>query len=146
MDERLTVDRVFVPIDGTENSLAAADYAIEIADRYDAALLVTHVLGPETRQAITDGTTTPETVATETNTRTDRIRERATDRGVPMRTLQAYGFSTTRKIHHPGNVILATVEQTASDFIVLPREAGGDLLGKAAGHVLAYADQPVLSV
>ncbi len=146
MDERIAVDRVLIPVDGTEASMDAVEYAVAVADRYDAELVVLYLLAPDTRQAINNGTADPEAIASETNTFLDTVRSQAATASVPVRTTQASGFSTARKTHHPGNVVLEAVDQVGGDFIVLPREPGEDVLGKAAGHVLAYADQPVLSV
>jgi len=146
MDERIAVDRVLIPVDGTDASLEAVEYALAVGDRYDAEVVVLYLLGSETRQAINAGEADTETIAAKTNAFLDRIRDRAAEQGVSMRATEASGFSTARKTHHPGNVVLDSADQIGGDFIVLPREPGEDVLGKAAGHVLAYADQPVLSV
>ena len=150
MDDALTVDRVVVPVDGSEESLRAVEYAVAVADRYEATLHVVYVLGEEVVRAIETDSVDHEDVAAETEAFTDTVRERCEAAGVPISTALAHGFSTRRKTTHPGSAILDTAEEVDADFIVVPREpvAGepGEVLEKAAEYVLLYASQPVLSV
>lgn len=150
MDDALAIERVLVPVDGSEESLSAVEYAVAIADRYDADLHAVYVLGEEVVRAIETDAVDHDEVAEETEAFTDRVRGRCTEAGVPASTAVAYGFSTRRKRTHPGDAILDTAEEVDADFIVVPREpvAGepGEVLEKAAEYVLLYASQPVLSV
>ncbi|MEZ3115283.1 universal stress protein [Halobaculum sp. MBLA0147] len=150
MDDALAVDRVLVPVDGSEESLEAVEYAVAVARRYDAALHAVYVLGEEVVRAIETGAVDHEAVAEETEAFTDTVREQCAAADVPVSTAIAYGFSTRRKTTHPGSAILDTAEEIDADFLVVPREpvAGepGEVLEKAAEYVLLYASQPVLSV
>ena len=88
-------------------------------------------------------------LASEVQSVFESIAETAEARGIPFGHSITVGFSTTRKLVHPGSVILDAAEQIEADFLVIPRETGvedDDVLEKAAQYVLSYASQPVLSV
>lgn len=146
----LEIELVLVPVDGSEESRTAVEYAVAIADRYDAAVHAVYVLGEQTVRAIETGTLDEADVAEQTATFTEEITETAADTSVELKSSIAYGFSTRVKMVHPGSVVLDTAEDVGADFIVVPREPmaddPGDVLEKAAEYVLLYASQPVLSV
>jgi len=146
----LEVDLVVVPIDGSEESETAVEYAVTIADTYGAAVHALYVLGEPTVRAINRGAVDEGDVADDTEAFSDRVAEIAADADVEISTSIAAGFSTEIKTLHPGSVVLDTAEQLAADFIVVPREptadSSSDVLEKAAEYVLLYASQPVLSV
>jgi nucleotide-binding universal stress UspA family protein len=146
----LTVDTVLVPVDGTDASVAAAEYAFAVADRYDADAHALYVLGETVTRAIETGDVAEDEVVEETNAFFADLSDIAPD-GVGVDHSIAYGFSTSRKLQHPGSVILDAADDIRADFLVVPREgmrgdAAGDVLEKAAEYVLLYASQPVLSV
>lgn len=143
----LMVETVLVPIDGGDEALAAAEYGVAVAKRYDAAVHALYVLGEEMIRAVESGAADDDAVAGEI----DAVLSTVTDLGeaadVPVSTASAYGFSTKRKRVHPGSVVLDAAEEVDADFLVVPREREhGDVLEKVAGYVLQYASQPVLSV
>ena len=143
------VDTVLVPIDGSDEAEAAVEYAIAIAARYDASLHGLYVLGEAASRAIEEGTVDDDGMASEVQSVFESIAEAAEAEGVPFAHSITVGFSTTRKLVHPGSVILDAAEQIEADFLVIPRETGledDDVLEKAAQYVLSYASQPVLSV
>ncbi|QLG60890.1 universal stress protein [Halorarum salinum] len=146
----LTVERVLVPVDGSDESLEAVEYALAVAERYGAAVHAVYVLGEEVVRAIETDAVDGEEVAEDTEAFTETVREMAARRDVPVSSSIAYGFSTTRKSRHPGSVILDTAEEISADFLVIPREPvtgePAEVLEKAAEYVLLYASQPVLSV
>lgn len=146
----LTVERVLVPVDGSDESLVAVEYAVTVAERYDAQVHAVYVLGEEVVRAIEEDAVDQSEVAEDTEAFTDTVRDIAEAEGVPVSSSIAYGFSTRRKTTHPGSVILDTAEDVDADFIVIPREPltgePGEVLEKAAEYVLLYASQPVLSV
>jgi len=146
----LEVDLVVVPIDGSEESRTAVEYAVAVADRYDAAVHTVYVLGEPTVRALDRGAIKKSDVADDTEAFSDVVTQLAVDAGVELSTSVAAGFSTDIKTLHPGSVVLDTAEDLDSDFIVVPREpaadAPSDVLEKAAEYVLLYASQPVLSV
>ena len=131
-------DRVLVAVDGSEESTRAVEYAVAVADAYDAAVHVVHVLG----ESVADNY--------EAEGYADTTEEIAGDRGVEIETSTVSGFSKNRLTQHPGSVVLDTAEEVGADFIVLPREpqtgSRAAVLEKTAEYVLRYASQPVLSV
>ena len=145
----IEVDTVLVPVDGSDDSTEAASYAAAIASTYGASVHAMYVLGEEATRAIETGAVDPDDVATESEAYVDAVEEIADQHGVRFTHSIAYGFSTRRKLVHPGSVVLDAAEQMAADFLVIPREGGHDstdVLEKAAEYVLLYASQPVLSV
>ena len=143
-------DTVLVPVDGSDESARAVEYAVAIAGRYDATVHVMYVLGEAASRAIDAGVVEDADVVAESDSVLAGAERLAADRRVPLTHSVAYGFSATRKLTHPGSVILDAADQMAADFLVIPRgsgrEASADTLEKAAEYVLLYASQPVLSV
>ncbi|WP_265108998.1 universal stress protein [Halosolutus halophilus] len=148
--EPFTVDTVLAPVDGSDESATAVEYAVAVADRYDASVHALYVLGRGVVRGLDAGTVDEGAVAENTQDFFDEIGAVADDRGVPLSTAVDDGFSQTRKTRHPGNVVLDTADAIDADFIVLPREpvtgTSAEVLEKAAEYVLSYASQPVLSV
>jgi nucleotide-binding universal stress UspA family protein len=145
----LEVDRVLVPVDGSEASMEAVEYAVAVADKYGADLHLLYVLGEAVARGMESGDIDEASVAEESQVFAEDVREMAPER-VGVDSSMAYGFSTVRKTVHPGSVILDCADGLDTDFLVIPRESmtsgQGDVLEKAAEYVLLYASQPVLSV
>ena len=146
----LVAETVLVPVDGSDESVVAVEYAAAIADRYGASVHAMYVLGEEVVQGLQSGEIPSVDVCSETEAFIDTVRDIAERHDVPVTNSNAYGFSTTSKLQHPGTVVLDTAEHVDADFIVIPREPltgePGEILEKAAEYVLLYASQPVLSV
>ncbi|MFC5279059.1 universal stress protein [Halorubrum rubrum] len=147
---KLDIDLVLAPVDGSEASHEAVDYAIGIASEYGASVHALYVLDEEVVRALESGSIDERDVAEDTAAFTESVAERAEEAGVGHSNSIAYGFSTEVKTVHPGSVVLDTAEEIEADFIVVPREPvtgdPGQVLEKAAEYVLLYASQPVLSV
>jgi nucleotide-binding universal stress UspA family protein len=149
MDAVPEVETVLVPVDGSDESTEAVEYAVTVADEYGASMHAIYVLGRAATRAIERGAVDDEDVAAEGQAYAEVIEDVARQSDVPVSHSVAYGFSTRRKLVHPGNVVLDAADQIDADFLVVPREWGrdaGDVLEKAAEYVLLYASQPVLSV
>ncbi|PCR92336.1 universal stress protein [Natrinema ejinorense] len=148
--EPFTVDTVLAPVDGSDESATAVEYAVAVADRYDASVHALFVLGRGVVRGLDAGMVDETAIAENTQDFFDDIGKIAADAGVSLTTSVDDGFSQTRKTRHPGNVVLDTADEIDADFIVLPREpvtrAEAEVLEKAAEYVLSYASQPVLSV
>lgn len=146
----LELDLVLVPVDGSDESRAAVEYAVAIADRYGAAVHAVYVLGEPTVRGIETGAVDEEKVADDTEAFGQIVRDIASEGDVPLSTSVVQGFSTEIKTLHPGSVVLDTADELDANFIVVPREPAtdtdSDVLEKAAEYVLQYASQPVLSV
>lgn len=144
----MEIDMVLAPIDGTQTAMDAVEYAIAIADRYDARVHALYLLGENAAGAIDDGTIEATAVADHGEEVMDSIREIAG--GVSVEHSSACGFSISRLSQHPGSVILDVAEMLEVEFIVVPREpVTGEteaVIAKAAEYVIAHASQPVLSV
>lgn len=139
---------MLVPVDGSEAAVEAAEYAVAIAERYDAALHALYVYGEGVVRGIEAGDISEDDAAAESESFLDTVDELAGD--VPVCRSSAYGFSLTRLSHHPGSVVLDAAEDAGVDFIVVPREPvaaeSAGVLEKVAEYVLAHASEPVLSV
>jgi nucleotide-binding universal stress UspA family protein len=148
--EPFTVDTVLAPVDGSDESATAVEYAVAVADRYDASVHALFVLGRGVIRGLDAGAVDETDVAEHTQGFFDDIGTIADEADVPLATSVDDGFSQTRKTRHPGNVVLDTADEIDADFIVLPREpvteTEAEVLEKAAEYVLSYASQPVLSV
>jgi len=144
----MDVETVLAPVDGSEAAMDAFEYAVAIADRYDAGVHALHVLGEAAGRGVAAGDVDDEDVAALAEELMESTREVAGE--IPLNHSSAYGFSASRLTQHPGSVILDAADEVEADFIVLPRQpVTGDpdaVIEKAAQYVLAYATQPVLSV
>jgi nucleotide-binding universal stress UspA family protein len=150
MTDPLSPSLVLVPVDGSEESLSAVEYATTIAAEYDAAVHALYVVSDDLARAIDTGAIDDASLAADTESFLEAVAETADAAGVSLSTSMAHGFSTRRLSRHPGSVVLDTAEEIGADFVVVPREPlSGDsdeVLAKAAEYVLLYASQPVLSV
>lgn len=146
----IEVDLVLVPVDGSDESTAAVEYGVAVADEYDAEVHVVYVLGEDVTRAIETGGVDEDAVAADSDSYFATLSQMADEVGVALSTSMAYGFSTTVKTRHPGVAILDTAEDLDADFVVVPREPvtddPGEVLERAAEYVLLYASQPVLSI
>ncbi|WP_138796540.1 universal stress protein [Halostella sp. PRR32] len=149
-DDPLAVETVLVPVDGSDSSVRAVDYAAAVADRYDATVHAVYVLGEEMVRAIETDSIDETEAANKAQSFIRDVADQVAEYDVSMTNSTAYGFSTTSKMTHPGSVVLDTADDVDADFIVVPREPlsgePGEILSKAAEYVLLYASQPVLSV
>ncbi|PSQ47175.1 universal stress protein UspA [Halobacteriales archaeon SW_7_65_23] len=143
------IELVLAAVDSSDEAVDAAEYAIAIAERYDADLHLLHILDQRVMRGVEAGDVSAETVADQQRAVTGRVRERLPET-VALSHSGAVGFSPNRLGQTPGSVVLDAAEELEADFLVVPRvSASGtrdEVLGKAALHVLEYASQPVLSV
>jgi nucleotide-binding universal stress UspA family protein len=138
---------VLAPVDGSEEAERGVEYAVAIAQRYDADIHLLYILDQRVARGIETGDVSAEAVANEHRAFTTRVRKRLDD--ISLSHSSAAGFSDRRLTQTPGSVILDAADELDADFLVVPREARMDApnatLGKAALYVLEYASQPVLS-
>jgi nucleotide-binding universal stress UspA family protein len=144
------VNTVLVPVDGSDESVRAIDYGVTVAERYGASVHALYVFGEEVSRAIETGAIEEDDIIDETESFIDDARTIAAESDVELRSSIAYGFSTRRKLQHPGSAVLDCADEIDADFVVIPREPlsgePGEVLEKAAEYVLLYASQPVLSI
>jgi len=145
----MDIDLVLVPVDGSEQSERATEYATAIAQRYGADLHLLFVLDERLRRDLDAGSVDAESIAQDHREFTERVRQRSHDLGhdITLDTSTATAFSQHRLMQTPGSVVLDVAEDIEADFLVIPRAASSeDAVGRAALYVLEYASQPVLSV
>ena len=147
----VTIDLVLAPVDSSDESETAAEYAVAIAREYDADLHLLHVLDSGIAEGLDVGEIAADTVAEQQQSFTGRIREQVHDNTqVNVDHSSVLGFSPNSLSQTPGNVILDAADELDADFLVVPRvPPSGEpdaVLAKAALYVLEYASQPVLSV
>jgi nucleotide-binding universal stress UspA family protein len=148
----MDIDLVLAPVDGSSQSDAAVDYALAIADAYDADIHLLFVLDETLVRAIEADEVDADAIADQHHDFATDVQSRLTDRarGATLNHSTAAGFSPTRLRQSPGSVILDVAEDIEADFIVVPRESGSEgaeeAIGRAALYVIEYASQPVLSV
>lgn len=144
----MDIETVLVPVDGSDGSIDAADYAVAIADAYDASVHALYVFGEGVVRGLEVGDLEAQQVAAESESFMSEVQKLAD--GVPLTHATAPGFSLSRLSQHPGSVVLDAADDVAADFLVVPREElpeGTDaVLERVAEYVLAHASQPVLSV
>jgi len=144
----MDIDLVLAPVDGSDKSERAAEYAIAVAERYDADIHLLFVVDERLHRDIEHGDVDPDVVADIHKSFADEIHAQFADSyDGAFDTSAAAAFSETRLMQTPGSVVLDVAEEIGSDFIVVPREADAeDAVGRAAFYVIEYASQPVLSV
>jgi nucleotide-binding universal stress UspA family protein len=147
------IKKILVPIDGSENAYRAASFAIDLAKRYDAELVVIHAL--ELSQSLSYlgiyGMPTPQHIADmieaakkEADPWFDRIKKEADTLGVKM---------TSELIEAPLSLVGEIVnyaENNSIDLIVAGSRGRTGfkkiLLGSVASGVVTYAHCPVLVI
>lgn len=154
MSSRQAINRLLVPIDGSENAYRAASYAINIATKYGAELLVIHVvqLDPNLAAFGVYGISLTEDVAKmreaarkEVAPWFDRVRKEADASQVKMRSdvLAEYPLTLVGEI-------LDYAEKNNVDLIVIGSRGRTGfkklLLGSVASSVVTYAPCPVLVI
>ena len=97
----LDIDLVLVPVDGSEESHEAVDYAIALASEYGAGVHALYVLDEEVVRAIDHGVVDESEVADESEAFTDSVARRAEAASVSHSNSIAYGFSTSVKTVGP---------------------------------------------
>jgi len=144
----MDIDLVLAPVDGSDQSERAAEYAIAVAERYDADLHLLFVIDERLHRDIDNGDVSAAAIAEEHRAFTERIQSAFRDvHDGAFETSSATAFSETRLMQTPGSVVLDVAEDIDADFIVVPREEDSEeAVGRAAIYVIEYASQPVLTV
>ena len=137
MTDTLDIDLVLVPVDGSDESATAVEYAVAIAESYDATVHAVYVVGQDVVRGIEGGAVEKDEVAADAQSFIEDVVAIGAEHDVPVSNSTAYGFSTSRKTQHPGSVVLDTADELGADFVVVPRESMADD---------SYASQPLLSV
>ncbi len=152
----LAFERILVCVDGSESSMKAADYAIEMAKKHDAQLISLYVVVSQLGYAYSSGAfglVTPSAInellgksKQEARKWFDEVEKRAREQGVEIR---------VEMVASPTSIVPAIVEYSEKnrvDLIVTGtrgrRRSGLAklLLGSVASGVVTYANCPVMVV
>ncbi len=143
--------KILVAVDGSDHSMAAVDLAADIARKYDAELLMLHVVrrGRAMDEALKYGPTDhigPEAVGI-----IERISKEVLDKAVAR--VESSGGPKARTMSHEGNVarqIIDMANKEKVDLIVLGSRGReglpGLLLGSVSQKVVSVAPCPTLVV
>lgn len=143
----MRIGTILVPVDFSPHAQEAMEWALDLARRYDASLLLTHVLQPVPWLAAPDGMTyTPADVAASTRNELsgslEEMRRRVEASGVPCAAELLDG--------HPASEIAALARRSAASLIVMGTHGRTGLqhalLGSVAEKVVRHAPCPVLTV
>jgi nucleotide-binding universal stress UspA family protein len=151
--EKQDIKRILVPVDGSEESLSAASFAIEIARKFEAELQLLHVvtINQSMRAIGLYGTSYDDVVAKhiqdgrkEVGKWFDIISKQAAEAGVNM---------SSEIVDTPISIvgeIVDRAEKNAIDIIVVGTKGKSGftklLMGSVATGVITYAPCPVLVV
>ncbi len=147
----LDIDLVLVAADNTQEAARSTEYAVAVADRYDANVHLLHIIDQRIVRGLEQGNIDDDDIAERQQWITARARDAIPENSATSLCQSGVaGFSRDRLGQTPGTVILDVSEKLDADFLVVPRVtahgSADEVLGKAATHVLEYATQPVLSV
>ncbi|MDQ3885324.1 MAG: universal stress protein [Thermoproteota archaeon] len=148
--------KILVCVDGSESSMRAADYAIEMAEKHESQMISLYVVVSQLGYAYSSGAfglVTPNTInelldksKQEARKWFDEIEKKATARGIKVK---------TEMVASPTSIVPAIVdyaEKNKVDLIITGtkgrRRSGFAklLLGSVASGVVTYANCPVMVV
>ncbi len=130
------ISKILVAYDGSEPSGRAFDFAVELASKYSAEVIVLSVARPpEPPVEIVETDAVLESATDYYEQRFDELRNRANTLGVPLR------FEV--KIGHPAEQIIHMANEESVDMIVMGYRGETFverwLLGSVSKRVLSYA-------
>ncbi|WP_148413165.1 universal stress protein [Haloferax sp. KTX1] len=133
-------DHILVPTDGSAHATRAAEYAVDLAATYGAALHVLYVVDVRTGHA--DAPVDDDDSRTRGETAVGDVAARAADRDVPVETEIRVGL--------PHETIIDYGEERDIDLVVMGTHGTSGLerylLGSVAERVVRLSDVPVLCV
>lgn len=133
---------ILVPVDFSASSLEALQLALALARRYDARLVLLHVIAPPHPDMLIDATQIERDVHAAAHERLTRLAD-ATKKIWPR---------TSRELRtgHPVTTIIALASRTNADLIVIGTHGRTGfkraLIGSVAERVVRHAPCPVLTV
>lgn len=133
------IKTITVPIDGSDYSYKAADYAIEIAEKFDAKIVAVHVLGESSFNSYSAEEDNGDAILS-------KVTEKAKDKGVET-------------IEHliTGDALRdmkTIIRKTRADLVVMHRfgsnlfteDLNENQIGSVADRVLKTSDVPILLI
>jgi universal stress protein A len=141
----MTITRILVPTDFGPGSVAAVDYAIELARRFPASIQLLHVVEPPRRGARPAPRLTLEAVR-----RKRAAAERRLRRTIPRVAGVPFGLDHEVRLGDPATMIVECAREEFADLIVMattPASAdGGTPCGHTSERVARTALCPVLTL
>jgi len=135
-------ETILLPIDGSEGSARAEEFALELAERYGAALHTIHVV--DTRMRSEPALSSMELVTDEAEAAANEllraVEEEATDRNVECTCRCCHGV--------PHEEIVSYADEVGADVIVMgyQGQTHEQRMGSVVQRVLQDTDRPVLAV
>jgi nucleotide-binding universal stress UspA family protein len=145
----LSIGKILVAVDGSNPSFNASNYAIDLAKRYDAELIVLNIVSPvpysQFEYANIGRMKEIETIEKEkAQQKLDKVKQKATEKKVSVKTDVLIKYTSVVK------EIVEYAEKMKIDMIVIgSRGVTGFkklLLGSVASGVVTYSHCPVLVV
>jgi nucleotide-binding universal stress UspA family protein len=145
----LSIGKILVAVDGSNPSFNASNYAIDLAKRYDAELIVLNIVSPvpfsQFEYANIGRMKEIETIEKEkAQLKLDKVKQKATEKKVSLKTDVLIKYTSVVK------EIVEYAEKMKIDMIVIgSRGVTGFkklLLGSVASGVVTYSHCPVLVV
>ncbi|MGC2668261.1 MAG: universal stress protein [Candidatus Nitrosopolaris sp.] len=142
--KKVTISKILVAIDGSDESMDAADYAISISKKYNAELYALHVIradvdlfGPhETSEFMTR-------MRNEGEKYLNKVKLNANEINIQIKT------EIISSINIAGGIVDYAEENNIDLIVIGTRGRSGFkklLLGSVASHVVMYAHCPVMAV
>jgi nucleotide-binding universal stress UspA family protein len=139
------IDRILVPTDGSEASFVALPHALDVAERFDAAVEGLYVVDERTKSRFYNVGTALEDVAggleAAAETATDRVERAAEERGLTVSTTVVEGL--------PSRTICSHAAESDADLVVMSSHGrtglAHHLLGSVAERVVRNSTVPVLT-
>ena len=145
------IRRILVAVDGSNPSLNASTFAIDIAKRYDAELIVLHVIDPRYRELESAISPRPgrfkeieKKVMEDAQKILDNVRHKATEKNVNVKMDAISSFTSVMK-----DIVHYAKVNNADIIVIGNRGMTGFkklLVGSVASGVVTYSDCPVLVV
>jgi nucleotide-binding universal stress UspA family protein len=147
--------RILVTIDGSSQSIRAADYAISIAKKYDSELIALHVLYSKTGFAFYTGTATGLITPSSINELEEQAKEEAEKwfGEIQKKCMNTNLKIKTEAIIAPISIVEAIISYSENeniDLIVIGSRGKSAfkklILGSSASGIMTYAHCPVMIV
>ncbi|WP_254526082.1 universal stress protein [Natrinema caseinilyticum] len=140
--ETISYDRIVIPTDGSDGAIRAAETALDVAEKYDAAVHTVYVVDP-TPYDLEDASRSIVGLLTEGgHNATETVAEMARDRDLDATTAVRRG--------DPADELLEYVSSVDADLVAMGtrgRSVGsGRLLGSTTARVVRRSPIPVLTV
>ena len=147
----MAIQRILVAVDGSKPSIDAGVQAIDIAKRYDAELIVLHVIDPRYRELEIAISPRPgrfkeieKKVIEDAQKILDTVRQKATEKNVNVKMDAISSFTSVMK-----DIVHYAKVNNADIIVIGNRGMTGFkklLVGSVASGVVTYSDCPVLVV